>query len=95
MFNIIRSKVNSSFLRRVDSVLKTSPQPVSGCRALSVSGVDRKTFEPDYLDSSVPQIPTYPEINIQVREKCLFLKKSTILFNQKIFPQLNVRAFII
>lgn len=67
MFNIIRSKVNSSFLMRVDSVLKTSPQPVSGCRALSVSGVDRKTFEPDYLDSSVPQIPTYPEINIQMK----------------------------
>jgi large subunit ribosomal protein L48 len=29
--------------------------------------VGRKTFEPDYLDSAVPQIPTYPEINIQMK----------------------------
>lgn len=26
-----------------------------------------KTFEPDYLDSSIPLIPTYPPINIQLR----------------------------
>lgn len=36
-------------------------------RSISVSPIGRKTFEPDYLDSSVPQIPTYPPINIQFK----------------------------
>jgi len=36
-------------------------------RTLTHSAVCRKTFEPDYLDSSVPEIPTYPPINIQMK----------------------------
>ena len=35
-------------------------------RPFSVSTACSKTFEPDYLDSAVPQVPCYPPINIQV-----------------------------
>lgn len=33
----------------------------------STTSVIRKTFEPDYLDSAGPVIPTYPPFNIQIR----------------------------
>jgi len=36
-------------------------------RKLHVCALRMKTFEPDYLDSSVPEIPTYPPINIQMK----------------------------
>jgi hypothetical protein len=36
-------------------------------RQLSCSAGKWKIFEPDYLDSAGPQIPTYPPINIQVK----------------------------
>ena len=52
----------------------TSPPPSTSCysvRTLSQSAVLRKTFEPDYLDSSVPEIPAYPPINIQVKKNNL------------------------
>lgn len=48
----------------------TSPPPSTSSysvRTLSQSAVLRKTFEPDYLDSSVPEIPAYPPINIQLK----------------------------
>ena len=34
---------------------------------LSTSTSCRGTFEPDYLDSSGPVIPTYPPLNIQIK----------------------------
>ena len=43
-----------------------SPQWTSRLR-LSSSRVSRGTFEPDYLDSSGPVVPTYPPINIQIK----------------------------
>lgn len=36
-------------------------------RTISMSATRMKTFEPDYLDSAVPEIPAYPPINIQLR----------------------------
>jgi len=36
-------------------------------RNIFVSRVNNKTFEPHYLDSAVPRIPTYPPINIQIK----------------------------
>lgn len=36
-------------------------------RTFSISAPKLKTFEPDYLDSAVPEIPTYPPINIQMK----------------------------
>jgi len=36
-------------------------------RAFSISASKLKTFEPDYLDSAVPEIPTYPPLNIQMK----------------------------
>ena len=54
----------------------TSPPPSTSCysvRTLSQSAVLRKTFEPDYLDSSVPEIPAYPPINIQVKKIIKFI----------------------
>ena len=41
--------------------------PRCSARGISLSPVVTKTFEPDYLDSAVPPIPTYPPINIQAR----------------------------
>jgi len=41
--------------------------PRCSARGISLSPVVTKTFEPDYLDSAVPPIPTYPPINIQMR----------------------------
>ena len=40
----------------------------NGRRQLCLSHWNRRTFEPDYLYSAVPPIPTYPPINIQVGE---------------------------
>merc|ERR1719397_932390 len=34
---------------------------------LSTTRVARGTFEPDYLDSSGPVVPTYPPVNIQIK----------------------------
>jgi len=36
-------------------------------RSVHLSAVARKTFEPDYLDSAIPPIPTYPLVNIQLK----------------------------
>jgi len=36
-------------------------------RTFSISASKLKTFEPDYLDSAVPEIPTYPPLNIQMK----------------------------
>ena len=38
-----------------------------GTRMLATGVCRRGTFEPDYLDSSGPVIPTYPPVNIQVK----------------------------
>jgi len=40
---------------------------IFAARGLHWTASMRKTFEPDYLDSSVPPIPTYPPINIQMK----------------------------
>jgi len=63
----------TTFLRVLTSgltnpaVSRVTRQSLELCRNLSVNQVMMKTFEPDYLDSSVPEIPTYPPINIQMR----------------------------
>jgi len=44
----------------VSSVCRLSP------RSFSLSSAARRTFEPDYLDSAVPPVPTYPPLNIQI-----------------------------
>lgn len=50
------------------SLAKTSlPRAHLVSRTFSISASKFKTFEPDYLDSSVPEIPTYPPINIQMK----------------------------
>lgn len=36
-------------------------------RTFSLSVAKLKTFEPEYLDSAVPEIPSYPPINIQMK----------------------------
>lgn len=36
-------------------------------RTLHITPLVHKTFEPDYLDSAVPPIPTYPPVNIQMK----------------------------
>ena len=41
--------------------------PQRSRRLFSTGGVSRGTFEPDYLDSSGPVVPTYPPINIQIK----------------------------
>ena len=49
------------------SLAKASPSKAHlPSRAFSISASKLKTFEPDYLDSAVPEIPTYPPLNIQV-----------------------------
>ena len=45
--------------------------PQRSRRLFSTGGVSRGTFEPDYLDSSGPVIPTYPPVNIQVKGETL------------------------
>jgi hypothetical protein len=54
-----------NFLRRLprSSVLL----PRCQLRYLGCSAGRLKTFEPDYLDSAGPQVPTYPPLNIQVQ----------------------------
>jgi len=50
------------------SLAKTSlPKAHLASRTFSISAAKFKTFEPDYLDSSVPEIPVYPPINIQMK----------------------------
>ena len=44
-----------------------SSSRTSSVLKFSSSSVSRGTFEPDYLDSSGPVIPTYPPINIQIK----------------------------
>eukprot|EP00088_Acartia_fossae_P042279 TRINITY_DN44364_c0_g1_i1.p1 TRINITY_DN44364_c0_g1~~TRINITY_DN44364_c0_g1_i1.p1 ORF type:complete len:250 (-),score=27.35 TRINITY_DN44364_c0_g1_i1:105-854(-) len=44
-----------------------SPFHSSAAKTFGCSTVKAKTFEPDYLDSAVPLIPTYPPINIQLK----------------------------
>jgi hypothetical protein len=44
-------------------------------RQLSCSAGKWKIFEPDYLDSAGPQIPTYPPINIQVKPYFVIVNK--------------------
>jgi hypothetical protein len=49
------------------SLAKTSlSKAYLASRTFSISASKLKTFEPDYLDSAVPEIPTYPPLNIQV-----------------------------
>lgn len=60
----------STILRRVclqAGVPRAAWWPGGFVRFLSVSPAVNKTFEPDYLDSAVPPIPTYPTINIQMK----------------------------
>ena len=47
---------------------RTSPASlISSTRLLSSCIIRRGTFEPDYLDSAGPVIPTYPPLNIQIK----------------------------
>eukprot|EP00088_Acartia_fossae_P055409 TRINITY_DN6427_c0_g1_i1.p1 TRINITY_DN6427_c0_g1~~TRINITY_DN6427_c0_g1_i1.p1 ORF type:complete len:225 (-),score=45.74 TRINITY_DN6427_c0_g1_i1:512-1186(-) len=45
-------------------------------RPFAVSTACSKTFEPDYLDSAVPQVPCYPPINIQMKSYNFHLLES-------------------
>jgi len=50
--------------------LLTGPRAWSSpaaARSLFYTPPCAKTFEPDYLDSAVPPVPTYPPINIQIK----------------------------
>jgi len=50
------------------SLAKTSlSKAYLASRTFSISASKLKTFEPDYLDSAVPEIPTYPPLNIQMK----------------------------
>ena len=46
---------------------RTSSLISSSSRLLSSSIIRQGTFEPDYLDSAGPVIPTYPPLNIQIK----------------------------
>ena len=52
-------------LARLSRLARLTPHYSS--RLLTTTCVPRGTFEPDYLDSSGPVVPTYPPVNIQIR----------------------------
>ena len=58
-----------SFLSRASRVSSLRAACSHSARSLSSAVVVRGTFEPDYLDSSGPVIPTYPPLNIQIKGK--------------------------
>lgn len=67
----VTKKYFSAFFASSSGITSSITSPPSTSfhyvRTLSQSAVLRKTFEPDYLDSAVPEIPAYPPINIQLK----------------------------
>jgi len=55
-----------SVICKFGSTLSSSVRHLAA-RSFSMTSAVRRTFEPDYLDSAVPPIPTYPPLNIQIR----------------------------
>jgi len=65
MLNVMARKTAALQIPRM--ALATLMPTSQSRRCLHITGATRKTFEPDYLDSSIPPVPTYPLINIQLR----------------------------
>jgi len=69
-----------------------SSSRTSSVLKFSSSSVSRGTFEPDYLDSSGPVIPTYPPINIQIKGYDFDILESTQSYIHNLAENMGVNV---